>query len=208
MQGVHVSFYTTKRGVMDMLRRREIRQEAREERATPTQPPGQPMPGAMAAGGAQRYVMREKMFSIGDDFFIQNGVGQRAFRVDAKALRVRDTLKFEDMQGRELATIQERKAAIKDTMTIEKNGQPFATVKKAMITPLRERFTVNTPAGEIEIKGNILDHEYTFDQNGRVIAEVSKKWVRMRDTYTIDVQPGQDDIVILAAAIAVEAMAS
>lgn len=147
------------------------------------------------------------MFSIGDDFFIQNGVGQGVFRVDGKALRVRNTLRFEDMQGRELATIQERKAAIKDTMAIERNGQPYATVKKAMITPLRERFTLSMPSGEIEIKGNILDHEYNFEQNGRQIAEVSKKWVRARDTYTIDVQPGQDDIMILAAAVAIDSMA-
>lgn len=190
-----------------MLRRREVRQEAREERAAPGQQPAQPMAGTIAAGGPQRYMMREQMFSIGDDFFIQNGVGQGVFRVDGKALRVRNTLRFEDMQGRELATIQERKAAIKDTMAIERNGQPYATVKKAMITPLRERFTLSMPSGEIEIKGNILDHEYNFEQNGRQIAEVSKKWVRARDTYTIDVQPGQDDIMILAAAVAIDSMA-
>lgn len=190
-----------------MLRRREVRQEAREERAAPGQQPAQPMPGTMAGGGAQRYMMREQMFSIGDDFFIQNGMGQRVFRVDGKALRVRNTLRFEDMQGRELATIQERKAAIKDTMAIERNGQTYATVKKAMITPLRERFTLSMPSGEIEIKGNIVDHEYNFEQNGRQIAEVSKKWVRVRDTYTIDVQPGQDDIMILAAAVAIDSMA-
>ena len=190
-----------------MMRRREMR---REERAAPPQQVGQPtaQPGVMPTGGPQRYMMREHMFSIGDDFFIQNGTGQRVFKVDGKALRVRNTLAFEDMMGRELATVQERKAAIKDTMAIEKNGQTYATVKKAMITPLRERFTLSYPGGEMEIKGNIVDHEYSFEQNGRPVAEVSKKWLRARDTYTIDVQPGQDDILILAAAVALDSMTS
>jgi uncharacterized protein YxjI len=185
-----------------------MRREEREERAAPPQQAGQPaaQPGSMPSGGAQRYMMREKMFSIGDDFFIQNGAGQRVFKVDGRALRVRSTLIFEDMTGRELASVQERKLAIKDTMAIEKNGQTYATIKKAMITPLRERFTLSYPGGEIEIKGNITDHEYNFEQNGRQIAEVSKKWLRARDTYTIDVQPGQDDILILAAAVAIESM--
>ncbi len=157
-------------------------------------------------GGPQRYTMREQMFSIGDDFFIQNGAGQRVFRIDGKALRIRSTLKFEDMQGREVAAIQERKAAIKDTMTIERNGQPYATIKKAMITPVREKFTLSIPGGDIEIKGNIADHEYTFERNGRNVAEVSKRWVRMRDTYTVDVHPGEDDVIILAAAVAIDNM--
>jgi uncharacterized protein YxjI len=40
--------------------------------------------------------MREKMASIGDDFWNENSVGRRAFKVDGKAMRIRDTLNFED----------------------------------------------------------------------------------------------------------------
>jgi uncharacterized protein YxjI len=185
-----------------MMRRRMERREA-----PPVQQPVGPQPMGQA-GGAQRYVMREKMFTIGDDFFIQNGVGQRVFKIDGKALRIRSTLLFEDAQGRELATIRERMAAVKDTMTIEKNGQPYAVVKKALITPVRERYTVSMPGGDLEIKGNILDHEYTFERNGRRVAEVSKKWVRVRDTYTVEVMPGEEDIIILASAVAIDSMTS
>ena len=58
------------------------------------------------SGGAVRYQMREKMVSIGDDFWIENNHGQKVFKIDGKALRVRDTLKFEDAHGRELCKIQ------------------------------------------------------------------------------------------------------
>src|SRR6476620_7068472 len=89
--------------------------------------------------GESNYQMREKMFSIGDDYWIESGRGQRAFKVDGKALRVRDTLVIEDPSGRELYKIQEKKLRVRDTMEIERDADTVATIKKAMISPLRDR---------------------------------------------------------------------
>src|SRR3954454_16098127 len=84
------------------------------------------------------YRMREKLLAIGDDFWIENGAGERTFKVNGKARRVRDTLRFEDLSGHELLNIQERKLRVRDTMVIEHDGDTVATVRKALITPLRE----------------------------------------------------------------------
>ena len=43
-----------------------------------------------------RYKMREKLLSIGDDFWIETMKGRRAYKVDGKALRLRNTLVLED----------------------------------------------------------------------------------------------------------------
>ncbi len=50
------------------------------------------------SGGSDktRYQMKEKLVSIGDDFWIEDAQGQKAFKVDGKAVRVRDTLQFKD----------------------------------------------------------------------------------------------------------------
>src|SRR6476646_8972424 len=90
--------------------------------------------------GGVTYQMREKLFAIGDDFWIEDQSGERAFKVNGKALRVRDTFVFEDPGGAEMVTVQEKKLHIRDTMEIERDGHTVATVKKALITPLRERF--------------------------------------------------------------------
>jgi uncharacterized protein YxjI len=165
-------------------------------------------PGA-APGGEHRYKMTEKLASIGDDFWIENGAGQRAYKVDGKALRVRDTLKIKDMQGNVVAEIQEKIARVKDTMDIARNGQKIATVKKALVTPLRGRFSVNVVGGaDMDIDGNILGHEFKVTQGGREIAEVSQKWFRIRDSYGIDIKPGQDDALILAIAVVIDQMAN
>ncbi len=160
--------------------------------------------------GGHQYKMREKLVSIGDDFWIEDNAGNRAFKVDGKALRVRNTLVIQSKEGQDLYKIQEKMLRIKDTMEIEKGaGGTAATIKKALITPMRDRWTVNIPGGgDWDIQGNILDHEYRIEKGREKIAEVSKKWFRVRDTYGVEVAPGQDDALILAITAAIDQMAS
>jgi uncharacterized protein YxjI len=161
------------------------------------------------SSGNNCYQMREKLVSIGDDFWIENDEGQKAYKINGKALRVRQTLIFEDSQGHELCKIQERMLRIKDSMEIEgPNGEKLAMVKKAMITPVRERFTAKIGNGQdLDIQGNILDHEYSIEAGRDKIAEVSKKWFRVRDTYGVEIQPGQNEILILAITVCIDQMA-
>jgi uncharacterized protein YxjI len=162
-------------------------------------------------GGDQptRYQMREKLIDIGDDFWIETAGGQPAFKVDGKALRLRNTLNLEDPQGGVLCQIQERMLRLRDSMAIERDGQTIATVQKALVNVLRDRFSIDLAAGaDMEAHGNILDHEYEISQDGHKVAEVSKKWLRVRDTYTVDVEPGQDDALILAITVCLDQMST
>ena len=154
-----------------------------------------------------RYQMREKLFAIGDDFWVENEGGQRAFKVNGKALRVRDTLVLESPRGEELYSIKEKMVRVRDTMDIERGGRQVATVKKALITPLRERFSIDVDGGgDMEAKGNILDHEYKIERGGDEIAEISRRWFRVRDTYGVEIKPGQDDALVLAVVVCIDQM--
>jgi uncharacterized protein YxjI len=155
-----------------------------------------------------RYKIRQKMLSIGDDFWIENQEGERVFKVDGKALRLRKTLIFEDMKGTRLARIQERLLAIKDTMVVEDaDGNQLAVIKKGLIAPLGDHWTVNVRGGpDLDVQGNILDHEYSINERRRKIAEVSKKWLSLTDTYGVEIDDEQNDILILALAIAIDMM--
>src|SRR5436305_8709523 len=148
--------------------------------------------------GGTRYQMREKICSLGDDFSIETGDGDRAFKVDGKAVRIRNTFILETAAGEELFKIQEKKLHIRDTMEIERDGDTVATIKKALITPLRDRFSIDVEGGaELSAKGNIVEHEYEIERDGDKIAEISKRWFRVRDTYGIEVAPGENDGLIL-----------
>ena len=157
---------------------------------------------------SNRYKIRQKLVSIGDDFWIENEKGQKVFKVDGKALRLRKTLVFEDVKGRKLCQIQERLLSIKDTMVIEDaNGDQLAVVKQALIAPLRDRWDVKVKNGpDLDVQGNILDLEYSIKQGRKKVAEVSKKWFTITDTYGVEIAEGQNDILILAVAIAIDMM--
>jgi uncharacterized protein YxjI len=159
--------------------------------------------------GGRRYRMREKLFAIGDDYWIETEDGERAFKVNGKALRIRDTFILESPSGDELFKVQEKKLSIRDKMTVERDGEKVATIHKALITPLRERFDIDVEDGEdLNAKGNIVDHEYEIERDGEKVAEISKRWFRIRDTYGIEVAPGQDDALILAATVCIDEMTS
>jgi uncharacterized protein YxjI len=156
-----------------------------------------------------RYRMREKLFAIGEDYWIETENGERAFKVDGKALRARDTFILKDAAGEDLFKAQAKKLHIHDTMKIEHNGDTVATIKKALITPLRDRFAIELEdGGELSAKGNIVDHEYKIERDGDTIAEVSKRWFRIRETYGIEIAPGEDNALILAVTACIEEMAA
>jgi len=167
--------------------------------------------GGLRGRGAesiQRYKMHEKLISIGDDYWIENEAGERAFYVDGKALRVRDTLIIKDVQGNELYKLKEKLLRVRDTMDIlDAEGKTAATIKKALITPLRDRWKVEVANGpEMDIQGNILNHEYKIEAGKEKVAEVSKKWFRIRDTYGVEIETGQDNALILAITAAMDQM--
>ena len=157
--------------------------------------------------GGTTYRMREKVFALGDDFWVENDAGERSFKVDGKVLRLRNTFVLEDPSGAELYKVQKKLLKIRDTMGIERGGQTVATVKKALITPFRERFSIAVEGGEdMEAKGNIVDHEYKIERKGDQVAEISRRWFRVRDSYGVEIAPGQDDALLLAITVCIDQM--
>ena len=155
-----------------------------------------------------RFKMRQRFFTIGDRFFIENEHEDKVFQVENKVLRLRKTLNFQDIQGNDIYKIQEKVARIRDTMDIEKDGHVVAKVHNALITPLRDRWKISVSDGEdLTAKGNILNHEYKILRGDKVIGAVSKKWFRIRDTYGVDVSNNEDALLILAITVVIDNMA-
>ena len=153
-----------------------------------------------------RYRMRQRLLSIGEDFWIETEDGTRAFRVDGKALRIRTTLVLEDTAGNEVAKLQERKLSVRDKMEIERDGRSVATVKKALVG-IRDRFSIEVEGGaDMNAKGNLVDHEYEIERDGETVASVSKRWFAVRDTYGVEIAPGEDDALVLAITVCIDSM--
>ena len=156
---------------------------------------------------SRRYRMRQRLLSIGEDFVVQDERGEPVFRVDGKILRIRETFVLEDMQGNEVATIRQKLLALRKSMTISRGGEGVATIRKAWLTPFRDKFVIEVDGGEMIAQGDILDHEYEIRRGSERVAQISKHWFALTDTYGIEVAPGEDDALILAIAVAIDEMA-
>jgi uncharacterized protein YxjI len=152
-----------------------------------------------------RYIMRQKLFSWGDDFFIKDESGRDAFFVDGKAFSFGNQLSFQDLTGNELAFIKQRLLSWGPTYEIYRGGQLYAVVQKELFTFFNCRFSVDVPGpDDLEAAGDFLDHEYEFNRDGNAVAAVSKQWFSWADTYGVDIAAGEDDILILASTVVID----
>ncbi len=155
-----------------------------------------------------RYTLRQRLVSIGEDFDITDEAGNPVYRVDGKVMRLRDTFVIEDVHGREVATIREKKLALRESMNILRGGSKIATIRKARFAPFRHKFSIDVAGGaDLTAQGDILHHEYAISRSGDPVARISKHRFAMSDTYGVDVLPGEDDGLILAFAVAIDEMA-
>lgn len=187
---------------------RRAARNAESQPAAPQAPSSATAPSPSSNATATRYLMKQRLFALGEDFDIQDEHRRCAFHVNGKALRARDTLIFEDCSGHELYRIQEKVARLRDTMNIYRGNQVAAVIHKAAITPVRARFDINVAGqGDLTAQGNILDHEYRIEKGGRPAADVSMKWFRARDTYGVEVEPGEDPLLMLAITVGIDMLA-
>jgi uncharacterized protein YxjI len=152
-----------------------------------------------------RYLVRERIFSFTDDFWITDENGAEVFFVDGKALRIRETFELKDPAGNVLTTIRKRLLAMRDTMDIESAGEVVATVRKAFFSPFQHRYLVDLADGtQLEAVGNFVDKEWEIAGPGGVIGRISRQWFRIRDTYGVEVVPGENDALVISIAVCID----
>ena len=151
------------------------------------------------------YVIRERFFRIGDDFDIVDDHGDKVFHVDGKVFSVRNKLVIEDRSGAEVASVHRHLVALRPTYEVSIGGEKAAEVRKKSFTPFREKFTIDVPGpDDLEMKGDLIDHEYTIDRGGREVAAVSKRWLTIRDTYAVQIAADQEPLLILGSVLALD----
>jgi uncharacterized protein YxjI len=152
-----------------------------------------------------RYLLKQKFWSWGDDFHIRDAEGRDVYFVDGRAFSWGDKLSFQDTEGNQLAFIRQKLLSWGPTYEIEVDGRVVAVVKKHLFTFLRCRFTVDVPGpDDLEARGDFLDHEYAFEREGSVVAQVSKRWFAWTDTYGVEISIGEDPVLILASAVVID----
>ncbi|WP_189543145.1 LURP-one-related/scramblase family protein [Streptomyces gelaticus] len=147
-----------------------------------------------------RFLVRERLFAVGDDYWIEDADGRKVFLVDGKAMRVRDTFELKDAQGRLLVEIRQKLLSLRDTMLIERDGEQLAEVRRKRLSLLRNHYRVTLIDGtELDVSGKILDREFAIEYDGELLAQISRRRLTVRDTYGIDVVREDADAALLIA---------
>ncbi|GHB66510.1 hypothetical protein GCM10010347_40830 [Streptomyces cirratus] len=156
-----------------------------------------------------KYLVRDKVLAIGDDYWIEDEDGRQAFLVDGKALRLRDTLELKDRDGRILITLREKWFAFRDAMTLERDDRRLAVIRRKRLSLLRNHYLVTLAEGtELDVSGRILDREFKVEYDGELLALISRQWLRVRETYAVDVvREDADAALLIAVAVCVIRMA-
>lgn len=174
-------------------------------------PAGQPGAGPQTPAGINRYIMRQRMVALGQDFNINNAAGQPCFKIEGKVRLVKESLKFRDMQGNLIYKLDEKVLRIRESFNIlDANDRVVAKVHNAIIDPLRERFTIELANGEtMTTTGKVIWAQYDIHRGGRQVAKISKQfsWIG-RDQYVVDVVQGENDLLILAITVVIDMMVS
>ncbi len=167
-------------------------------------------PAADLPPGCHRYMLHEKLFALGSNFWIENEQGEQVFNVDAELLHIRDTLSFVDRNGSELCRVQQKLLEVPPAMEIfAPDGTRIALVQKAWISFLHERYVVKFDGGaEFDIQGDFTNHEYAITAGQLPIAHISRKWFRPTDTFGVEVESSQNDVLILAVTVAVDQLSA
>jgi uncharacterized protein YxjI len=156
-----------------------------------------------------KFLVRDRILGIGDDYWIEDEHGRKAFLVDGKAMRLRDTFELKDTQGRVLIDIRQKMFALREAMVIERDGEPLATVRRKRLSLLRDHYKVTlADSTELDVSGKILDREFVVEYDGEMLAHISRRWLSLRDTYGVEVvREDADPALLIAVAVCVIQMA-
>ncbi|MEU6080201.1 LURP-one-related family protein [Streptomyces sp. NPDC047108] len=152
-----------------------------------------------------KYLVRDRIFGIGEDYWIEDEQGRKVFLVDGKALRLRETFELKDTDGRVLVTIKKKMVSLRDAMQIERGDGRLAVIRRKRLSLIRNHYRVELVDGTVlDVSGRILDREFTIEYEGDLVAHISRKWLRVRDTYAVDVlREEADPALIIAVAVCV-----
>lgn len=152
-----------------------------------------------------RYVIREKFFRLGEDSQITDESGDPVYEVDGKVLSLHNTLVMRDRGGQDVATVKRELIALTPTYRIERPGSGTAQLRKHFINLFGDHYTIDIPGpDDLELEGDLFDHEYQIKRAGTVVAAISKRWIALTDTYGVETAPGENDVLLLASVLALD----
>lgn len=145
--------------------------------------------------------MKQKVFSWADRFTIKDEYGADKYYVEGQVFSFGKKLRVYDLVGNEVAYIEQQIFTFLPRFYVYVNGSKVAEIIKefSFFTP---RYSVEGLGWDVE--GSFMAHDYWINKNGNEIIRISKEWMTWGDSYQIDIQEKEDEIIALAVVLAID----
>ena len=149
-----------------------------------------------------KLLFKQRFFSWLDSYDIYDESGETRYVVKGQ-LSWGHRLKIFDSFGQEVGLVQERVLTLRPKFELYVGEQYGGCVSKEF-TLFKPKFHVDFNGWRVE--GNFFEWDYdVLDQDGRIVATVSKELLRLTDTYVIDVGDPADALCALMLVLAIDA---
>ena len=150
-----------------------------------------------------RYKIRERIFSIGDNFVIRDEYDNEKFIVKEELLTLGKKLRIMSLDGKELIYIKQELLTFMPKYNIYSEGNHLATVNKEF-TFFKPKFNIDSNSGYYSVEGDVFSHDFVLIKDNEAVATINKQWFSLSDTYGIDIKDDLDQAFILSLVIVID----
>lgn len=148
-----------------------------------------------------RYFIKQKVFSWKDRFSIKDEQERDVYFVEGKLMSVGKKLHLYSIDGNEAVYIEQKFWRVLPEFDLFIGDKQLATIKKEFRF-FKNDYSIHGPDWQIE--GDFLGHDYSILEQGKVIADVTKRWLSWGDTYEIDIIDEAQEELLLGAVIVID----
>lgn len=150
-----------------------------------------------------RYLIRERIFALGDTFDIQDESSNPVYQVEGKIFSIGNKLRIYDLNGKELTYIEQEVFRFLPEYNVYREGNILATIKKEL-TFFKPKFNIESSYGNFTVEGDVFQYNFNILKNDKPIAWISKKLISFSDTYSVDILDEEDQSFILSIVIVLD----
>ena len=150
-----------------------------------------------------KLVLKEKVFTLKERFNVTNEEEQTLYIVEGKLLSWGHQLDIADANGAHVAHVRQKVLALLPRYFITCEGMEEMELK-GHLNIVHPHYTLETPDGDWEVRGDFLQHEYTIKKGEEEIAAVTRKWFSFGDSYTLDVAEDKNVVPALCVMVALD----
>ncbi len=133
-----------------------------------------------------KYYVKQKVFSIRDNFTIKDYSQNDVFQVQGKFMSLSNKLELLNMDGSQVLNSKKKLFRFLPLYYIYSNhNEEIAEIKRKL--SFKPKFEVRVGQEEYQVEGSVFAHTFTIKKDDVEVASIIKKVFSFGDSYEIDI---------------------